>query len=424
MSTNIKLDAERTILGSILLDQRRLYDCAALRPEYFGLQAHQQIFAAMLALNDKGRQIDTVTLTDALGDKADAMILSDLLNGTVERPNVKGWAEIVRDAAQRRYLSNSCQSVIAKLQDPANDTDGLIDEQESLLLRLRAAGTVQTARHVKEVMPTVLNEMVRQWKHKGELVGLTTGIETLDYTTTGIRPGEYWVIGAAPSRGKTVFGAQIVASNACQGVPSLVFSYEMSKEQFVKRLIPNHSGIPAEKVRDFRNARETQIKEAGEAGAQIAQWPFWVCDPEGMTAHELCAVAKLHIRRHGIKLIVVDYLQIIDGEEREIRTRVGAVSNTLRSLAKTEQVSVVALSQLRRPQDENERPTMFHLKESGDIEAHAHTICLIYRPKDEQGRWSGCDEIIVAKQREGLVGSEPVLLDAHRLWFAPRMGKQ
>ena len=123
-------------------------------------------------------------------------------------------------------------------------------------------------------------------------------------------------------------------------------------------------------------------------------------------------------------LIVLDYLQIFDGEEREIRTRVGAVSNTLRSLAKTEQVSVVALSQLRRPQDENERPTMFHLKESGDIEAHAHTICLIYRPKDEQGRWSGCDEIIVAKQREGLVGLEPVLLDAHRLWFVPRTGKQ
>jgi len=338
----------------------------------------------------------------------------------VERPNVKQWVEIVRDAAKRRYLSNSCQSLIAKLEDPTNATDALLDSHEALLFRLRATGIEQMARHVKEIVPTVLNEMVSQWKHKDELVGLTTGVEPLDYNTTGIRLGEYWVIGAAPSRGKTVFGAQIVASNADQGVPSLVFSYEMTREQFVKRLIPNHSGIPAERVRDFRYASEGQVTEASEAGAQIAQWAFWVCDPEGMSAGELTAVAKLHIRRHGIKLIVVDYLQIIEGEERDIRIRVGAVSNALRSLAKTEQVAVVALSQLRRPTDENDRPTMFHLKETGDIEAHAHTICLIYRPKDEQGRWSGCDEIIVAKQREGLVGSEPVLLDNTRLWFVPR----
>jgi len=420
VSANLKLDAERTILGGILLDNRLLYDCVGLRPEYFGRQAHQQIFAAMLALDGKGKQIDTVTLMNALGDKADAAIMSDLVNGVVDRPNVMQWVEIVTDAAKRRSLSDSCQSLIAKLEDPSNKTDALLDRQESLLLRLRAAGKGQMARHVKEIVPTVLNEMVRQWKHKGELVGLTTGVEALDYNTTGIRPGEYWVIGAAPSRGKTVFGAQIVASNASQGVPSLVFSYEMTKEQFVKRLVPNYSDIPATRVRDFRYASEDQVNEASEAGAQIAQWPFWVCDPEGMTAPELCAVAKLHVRRRGIRLVVVDYLQIIEGEERDIRIRIGAVSNALRSLAKTEQIAVVALSQLRRPTDENDRPTMFHLKETGDIEAHAHTVCLIYRPKDEQGRWSGLDEIIVAKQREGLVGSEPVLLDTRRLWFVPR----
>lgn len=312
MSTNLKPDAERSILGAVLLDNRMFYDCAGLRSEYFGLDAHRRIFSAMETLDDSGRPIDAVTLQDALtADRAlDAVggmaYVSDLIDGVPDRPSIKFYVEIVRDAAKRRALSTSCQSMIAKLDDPANDTDVLLDAQESLLLRLRAAGTVQTARHVKEVVPTVLNEMVRQWKHKGELVGLTTGIETLDYNTTGIRPGEYWVIGAAPSRGKTVFGAQIVTSNAGQGVPSLVFSYEMSKEQFVKRLIPNHSSIPAERVRDFRYASEGQIKEASEAGAQIAQWPFWVCDPEGMTAPELCAIAKLHIRRHGVRLVVVD----------------------------------------------------------------------------------------------------------------------
>jgi len=231
-------------------------------------------------------------------------------------------------------------------------------------------------------------------KHKNELVGLRVGIGTIDYATTGIRPGEYWVVGGAPSRGKTILGNQIGVTSARAGVPVLIFSCEMTKEQLVKRMVPIVSGVAAAKVRDFRNGGAADYEAIQKATNEILTWPMWVCDPDGMSAEEMCAIAKLHIRRHGVRLVVVDYLQIVNAEGKDLRAKVGYSSNALRSLAKTERIGVVALSQLRRPVNEADRPTMFALKESGDIEAHAHTILLLHRPKDDQGQWSGTDEVI------------------------------
>jgi replicative DNA helicase len=413
------LDAEKSVLGAILLNNRLFYECGGLRPEYFSLEAHRKIFSKMTELDSSGRPIDTVILGDALEGQVTIAALSELIDGVPERPSIAEYVNIVCDSAKRRHLALSCEGVIAKSQDSTEETNAILDAHEDVILRLRAAGTAKKAVHVREVIPTVLNEISAQRSHPGRLIGMSTGIDSIDYTTTGIRPGEYWVIGAAPSRGKTVLACQFIAVNAREAVPCIAFSYEMTKEQFVKRMLPAYSGIPAQRVRDFRYGTEEQERQLGEAAAEIAGWPFWVCDPEGMSVQELVAVAKLHIRRHGVKLAIVDYLQIIDGPG-DVRTRVGAVSNALRALAKTEKIAVVALSQLRRPATEDERPTMFHLKETGDIEAHANTIVLIYRPKGEQMEWSGLDEIIIAKQREGLVGSENVVLDPKSLWFRPR----
>lgn len=421
-SPNLKLDAERCIIGSILMDNKAIWECGDMRADYFGLDIHQRIFSKMLELDGAAKAIDMITLGDAMGwdrNSHEYATLEDILLGTVERPSIALYVDMVRDSAKRRHLAMACQELIGHLDDKANDTNDLLDIHEDLILRLRSAGLANKSVHVREVMDSVLDEVCRQREHKDELVGLSTGIDSIDYTTTGIRPGEYWVIGAAPSRGKTVLGAQIIAANVSTGIPAIAFTYEMTKEQFVKRMIPAESKVQAQTIRDFRQGTDEEEKRVKAAGAAIAEWPFWVCDPEGMTAPELAAVAKLHIRRNGVKLVVVDYLQIINGPG-DIRTRVGAVSNALRSLAKSENVAVIALSQLRRPASEDERPTMFHLKETGDIEAHAHCILLLYRPKNEMGSWTGRDEIIIAKQREGLVGSDEVVLHNEKLRFEPR----
>src|SRR5271166_3894012 len=362
----------------------------------------------------------TLLLASELADKFESVggyeALNDLLNGSMERPNVSSWVDIIRDAARRRHLATVCQDLLNQIDEPATNTNELLDRAESHILTLRASGTAGKVSHVKTVVPTVLNELCAQMKHKNELVGLRVGIGTIDYATTGIRPGEYWVDGGAPSRGKTILGNQIGVTSARAGVPVLIFSCEMTKEQLVKRMVPIVSGVAAAKVRDFRNGGAADYEAIQKATNEILTWPMWVCDPDGMSAEEMCAIAKLHIRRHGVRLVVVDYLQIVNAEGKDLRAKVGYASNALRSLAKTERIGVVALSQLRRLVNEADRPTMFALKESGDIEAHAHTILLLHRPKDDQGQWSGTDEVIIAKQREGLVGTELVLLDSRMLW--------
>jgi len=419
-SANTRTQAEKTLLGSLLLDNKLMIECFALKPEHFSIDFHRRLFSAMQELDSEGSPFDVITIGPKMGTFYDIAAISDLMEGSIERPSVKYWAEIIFDAAKRRALVQQCIDCIAELDDPICTTTEALDALETSILTLRAAGRADKASHVKEIVSSVLNALKAQKSRQEGLPGFTVGLKGIDDITTGIREGEYWVIGAAPSRGKTVLGTQIAALNAVNGVPTLFFSYEMTAEQLVKRMLPNYAMVPSHTIRDFRYANEEQVRFTLAAGAEISMWPLWVVDPEGMTAGELSAIARLHIRRNKVRLIIVDYLQIIDSKGLSRREKIGSVSDVLRSLAKQENVSIVALSQLRRPASEDERPTMFHLKETGDIESHAHCILLLYRPKDEQGRWTGMDEIIIAKQREGLVGTECVLLDERRLWFVAR----
>lgn len=420
MPVNVNEHAERTLLGSLLLDNRLMIECLFLRPEWFGLETNRRIFRAMKHLDTEGNPIDVVTLSATMGDSYDAEIVSGLLDGSIERPSVKVWADIIADNAMRRTLKQRCANLVEQLDNSDIDTTEILDSLETTVLRLRAAGVGDKSSSAKEVVATVLNQLFAQKNRQGYMPGFTTGVDGLDMLTTGIREGEYWVVGAAPSRGKTVLGTQIAALNSQKGVPTLVFSYEMTKEQLIKRMLPNYSMVPSHTIRDFRYANEEQMRFVQSAGEEIIKWPLWIVDPEGMAAGEMAAISRLHVRRNGVRLIIVDYLQIVEGRGLNRRDKIGSVSDILRSLAKTENVAVVALSQLRRPASEDERPTMFHLKETGDIEAHAHCILLLYRPKDDQGRWTAKDEILIAKQREGLVGTECVVLDERRLWFVSR----
>lgn len=419
MPTNAKVEAEKILLGALLVNNSLMMECSSLKPDYFSLDGHRRLYSAMQSLDRSGKPIDVITLEQEMGKDYSISIISETLSGAIERPSVRQWAEIIQDAAKRRYLQATCEKAIERLQQQSIETGEILDSLEQTILDTRSSGGIDKSFHVKSIIPELLNQMFAQRSRSGP-AGYSVGIAAIDEMTTGIRPNEYWVIGAAPSRGKTVLGAQIAAVNASKSIPTLIFSFEMTKEQMVKRMLPIQSRVSAALVRDFRYANDYQASQIQEAGAEIASWPLWVVDPDGMGANEVAATARLHVRRYGVRIVVVDYLQIIEGDGATRREKVGSVSDVLRAFAKTEGVSVIALSQLRRPSSEEERPTMFHLKETGDIEAHAHCILLLHRPKDEQGRWTGEDEIIIAKQREGLVGTENVVLDEKKLWFVPR----
>ena len=421
-------EAERSILGGILLDNKAVHEVAPLvTADCFSLDSHRRIYTLVRDMADRGQPIDMITVVDELDRRkwieavGGVAYMSSLMDGVPERPSLAHYCEIVREKAMLRGLINISQNAIAGAIEHSDHADAVISRTEDALLRLRGIEERTVAVPIWEAMNETINE-IKAIRDRGcDLVGLPTGVPGLDVITTGIREDEYWVVGALPSRGKTVLGVQITASNASRGVPVLFFSHEMTRRQLCRRILPWESKISAYKIRTPTQLSTEEYAKLERVAAEVAKWPMWIVDPDELTAQDLCAISRLYIRRHGVKLIVVDYLQLLQGPGRELKDRVTYASNVLRAIPKRERVPVVALSQMARPKDgnENSRPSMIQLRETGYIEAHAHVVLLLYRPK-ENNNWTGQDEIIIAKQREGMVGMQPVVLHRDYVRFQER----
>lgn len=430
VSMPVAVEVERAILGAVITDNKRLFEAAALlRPEDFALDSHRLLFRRVMELADAGAPVDLVSLSEKLREHSElgkiggAAYLGELTTaGTMSVANLEQHARKVREKAQRRQLIYACEAGAARAADPGETVEASLGAVHEALLGIQAAGNNAHAVPAKHITMPVLDEIAAVRGRSHAVVGLTTGIASLDAFTTGIRSDEYWVIGALPSRGKSLLGVQIAAANAKAGIPVLIFSAEMTRRQVIRRILAGEGDVPAKLIRDPRRMSDGEFERLSSTSAEIASWPLYVDDAEELTAQQLVARARLAIRRHGVKLIIVDYLQLLNAPGREMRDRVTAASNALRLIPKIENVPVIALSQLARPRDRNEngRPSMVELKESGSIEAHAHMVLLLYRQKNEHGQWSGEDEIIIAKQREGLVGWVAVTLHPDRIRFVER----
>lgn len=419
------IDAERSVLGGVLLDNTAISEASnLLRPEDFTLEAHRKLFSRMMELIAEGTAIDMVTLTDRLGTRKEiesiggVAYISSLTDGLPHRPSIASYCKIVRDKARRRQFIKACEAGIMSAADTAETTPECLSIVEDRLLELRGNDSGTTLHSIADVMPEVIQQL--RDEADGRIVsGLSYGLADLDVTAGLMRPGELVVAGALPGRGKTALAAQIISANAVNTVGTMDFSIEMSRWQLGKRLLAGNSSVPAARIREPRSIRE-QWPKLLEAAGEMKQWPVWFDDSSTITLHELTSRARLAIKKHKVRLIIVDYLRLVRAKGRDLRERVGNVADGLRQLAKSENVTVVLLSQLSRPGDINERPTMLSLKESGDIEAHAHVVILIYTPEDEQGHPTGEDEIIVGKCREGTRGPVFVYLHKERLQFVPR----
>jgi replicative DNA helicase len=426
------VDAERTVLGCAMLDTTALYRILPLlRSADFSLDSHRKIYHAVAELAEAGDPVDTMTVTDALTEKGqleqvggvsyltnlDEQVTSSLASLT----NVEHYAEKILDKSRRRQARAVGARLTSATEDISVSTDECLQLVQESLLQIEASSGRTTARHVRDFMPDVLRELETQSQNQG-LVGMATGISSLDVATGGIRPGELWTIGALPGKGKTALAVQIVLANGAVQTPTLAFSLEMQDLEIGKRFLAAKSSCPAMQIRNPQTIRRDRWPELLESAAEIAECPIYVDDRGTLKIQELLASARLCILRHGVKLIVVDYLRLVDAPGRELRDRVGYVANALRQLAKSERVGVVLLSQLRRPEGGiNARPTMLDLKESGDIEAHSHVVLLPYLPVTNDGRPTLEDELlIIGKNRNGGVGSLPVYFDEKRLQFFDR----
>jgi replicative DNA helicase len=423
------VEAERSVLGGILLDANAYEEAAArgLTASDFALDSHRRIYSRMIELAESSRPIDTITLVEELERHkelvpvGDVGYVSSLLDGLPDRPSIKHYIDIVREKATLRKLVHTCNASIGAISGGASSRECIGDLSERLL-QIQTGSEDAPAERVLKFSGAVFNEWERIADSPDDVVGLTTGIDSVDLVTTGIRPGETWAIGGRTGDGKTSLALQIAAANCRRGVAVGYFSSEMSKGELLQRLWSHEGKIPFKHIRNPRCASADVRSQVRRAMATVGLWPLFVAEDGSLSLQKLVARARLLIRQEKLGLIVVDYVQLISANAPNERERITKISGQIRALAKDSGVPIVVISQLNRPKDrdQNERPNKFSMKESGSLENDANTILLIYRPMDDFGRPTGDDEIVIAKQRHGPVSNEQVRFESRTMTFFER----
>ena len=410
--------AEQGVLGGILVlgEDAMATVAARLRPEDFYDPRHGLIYKAMVALYDKAMPVDEITLTGRLRDEGllekvgGAAYLAELADVAITTAHVEHYAEIVRHKALlREFIRAASQAIEAAFSQQAEPIAALEEAERAIFAATQQRFAEQMV-PMNEVVSSALGVIERRFKRKGEVSGVPTGFKKLDELTYGLQPGDLIIIAGRPSMGKTAFALNIAANASIRhGVPTAIFSLEMSKEQLGLRLLSSEARVSGSRIRSGFLSLERDWPALTQAADTLARAPLFIDDTPAITVLEMRAKARRLKSAHDLGLIVVDYLQLMrsssspDSREQEISD----ISRSLKALAKELNVPVVALSQLNRRVEErtNKRPMLSDLRESGAIEQDADVIAFIYREKVYNHEAAdNIAEIILGKQRNGPTG--------------------
>jgi replicative DNA helicase len=414
MGKNILADmtAEKAVLGAILLDPNVL-DGVFLKEEDFAAEKHQDIFQAMRRLTDKGIPPDLVSVTSELHGHISAVELTEIAGDSGILSFVPHYCGMVRKFSTARKLAAACREIQMGLTE-----DGALDTAEAKIMEIReGSGAEQTAVKVKSVLGPVLKELELLHQRKTHITGVATGFSELDTMTAGLQPSDLIIIAGRPSMGKTALTLNIIENAALNGTKSLVFSLEMRREQLVKRLLSSIGRVDGQRIRTGQFV-ESDWGRLTNASGQLADLPLWIDDTFELSIMDLRAKARRHKRKHGLDLLAVDYLQLMQMPKAESHAlAVGKITRSLKGLAKELNVPVVCLSQLSRDLEKrtDKRPLMSDLRDSGSIEQDADVVFFPYREavycgdckagecrKPQHEKWA---EIIIGKQRSGPTGA-------------------
>jgi replicative DNA helicase len=415
------LDAERSVLGAILISNEAFNHAAELIDSRdFFRDAHRRIFDKMVALSERGDAIDFITLKEELGRAGDLdevggpAYIASLTDGVPRSANVEYYARIVKEKSTLRNLIHSANKILSEAYEAEQEPDLLLDEAERAIFaiaedRIRA-GFVPLRDLVQSSFTTI--EKLQQMK--GAVTGVPSGFADLDEITTGFQRGDLVVVAARPSMGKTSLVlnmTQYVGTSTDMTVG--FFSLEMSKEQLFMRMLTSEARIDAHRFRTG-HLSEKDYGKLSHALGTLAEARVFIDDSASIGVLEMRAKARRLKAEHGLNLLVIDYLQLMQGRGRfESRQQeVSAISRSLKGLAKELNIPIIALSQLSRAPEgrTDHRPQLSDLRESGAIEQDADVVMFIYRPEvyekeETKPEDEGVAEIIIGKQRNGPIGS-------------------
>jgi replicative DNA helicase len=412
------IDAERSLLGSILVNNENYYRVVEfLRPEDFYLDSHRVIFRNMTMLMENSRAIDLITLQDELLRNASLEssggigYLSGLLDGIPHLVNIDHYIDIVRDKALLRQMINTASKTIAECFDQAEPAEAILDQAEQALFNLSEHRTKSGFVSVREMEEDAEKLLTKLYEDKEMITGVPTGFTDLDRMTSGFQPGDLVILAARPSMGKTALVLNVAGHVALKrSLPVGIFSLEMSKQQLLMRFLCAESLVDAHKVRTGYIGKD-DFRQLIDALGVITRAPLFIDDSSSLTIMEMRAKARRLKAEHGLSLLIVDYLQLMSGYGRvENRVQeISGISRGLKALAKELEVPVIALSQLSRAPEQRQgdhRPQLSDLRESGSIEQDADVVLFIYREevykRDEENE--GKADLIISKQRNGPIG--------------------
>ncbi|MDY7233287.1 replicative DNA helicase [Hyalangium rubrum] len=425
------LAAERAVLGAVLADNTLIASVAeAVHPDDFASPAHSAIFAAMLKLDSTQRQVDHLTLAEELklaghlatvGGPAYLMALDQ---GVPLAHNAVQYANIVKDQALRRRLVAVGREIVEMASQETGDVEVILDESERRLFNLAEKRREGDLRAVSELMEQTLTLLDKMKASASGVTGLSTGFVDLDMQLTGLHAGELIILAARPGIGKTSLVMNIAmhaALNKEDPKAVAIFSLEMPADQLLMRLLASSARVDMKKLRGGRLTANDEEKFQEMAG-ELYNAPIYIDDSGGLSPFDLRAKARrLKQKDPRLSLIVIDYLQLMHqkGKVESRQLEVSEISRSLKQLAKELEVPVIALSQLNRKVEERKggQPMLSDLRESGSIEQDADVVMFIHREEPEEGEGGGEQrassvipvELIIAKQRNGPVGSVPLV---------------
>lgn len=413
------IEAEQSVIGAIFLDPESFSTASEiLMPEDFFRAGHQRIFNAMVQLADKGEPIDLVTVTSflhnrkELDDAGGVSYLSDVAGSVPTAANIGYYSRIVEEKAMLRRLIRTATDIVTSGFEREDEVEEVLNEAEKSILEVSSRQNAGTFKSIKDVLIEVYDDIEKLHTQSADVTGVASGFRDLDRLTSGFQPNDLIIVAARPSVGKTAFAlnvAQNVAVNTDENVA--IFSLEMGAEQLVSRMLCAEGNIDSQRLRNGQLQADDWSKLTMAMGS-LSNAGIYIDDSPGIRVAEIRSKCRRLKQEQGLGMIVIDYLQLIQGSVNSKENRqqeVSEISRSLKALARELNVPLIALSQLSRGVEsrQDKRPMMSDLRESGSIEQDADIVGFLYRDDyyDTESEKQNIIEIIISKQRNGPVGS-------------------
>lgn len=411
------IEAEQAVLGAVLIKKEALTEVQEiLQPEDFYREAHRIVYGAMEELFENEEAVDLVTLTEQLRKKdqlervGGLSFVTALANSVPTAANVAYHAKIVREKAELRNLIDAATEIAGKAYEDADEVEDIMDAAEKRILSVAANRRGGDFEPIKTILMKSIDRISTLYESKGGLTGLSTGFRDLDKLTSGLQASDLVLVAARPSMGKTAFTLNIATSASLQGNPVAFFSLEMSKEQLVQRMLCAEGAIDSQRLRTGQ-LEDNEWGKLVDTADRLSKAKIYIDDTPGITVMELRSKARRLKAEHGLSLVVIDYLQLMQG--RSMRSgdnrqqEISEISRSLKALARELNVPVVALSQLSRSVESRQvkKPMLSDLRESGSLEQDADIVMFLYREDyyDQDTENRNITEVIIAKHRNGPV---------------------